>query len=467
MRNAAVACILAVACGLLAAAAVAAPTQVDVRIEGKTKTLFEGPILTEGHDVSSFKADGGSSAEDLETHPCDGIDPLDPSNVAPGPTPTAASVDAMTLAGEANALAGQWYPGFDDYFVKQWGADEADAERDGKAWGVLVNDVFTSVGGCQFQLAAGYEALWAYNASSSRPFLALFAVDAHYSSGARPLTATAQLGVPFAVEVLAYDDTAEDEPPPTPSRAGAEAFADADVSPVTTSAEGYETVQLASPATVATDGKGKASVTFTTPGWHRIMAGAALDGEGEEEAIRSNRLDVCVPAAGESGCGEEPSEDRLRVPARYASGGEAEREAPAPPDEATGSGGASPGSGDGSSGGVTTPSASGAPSQPLSRALGARTSKARVAVAITRLTRTQAVLRVSAPGSLTLRIAKRVGTAGRGRWRPVKTIALAARRAGELRIALPRLTAGRYRLSVTASAGASVARTLTVPGGRR
>jgi hypothetical protein len=472
LTTAAAAAMLAVA--LPCSVAQASPTQVVVRIEGKTKTLFEGPILSEGHDVSSFKADGGSSAEDLEAHPCDGINSLDPSNVAPGATPTAASVDAMTLAGEANALAGQWYPGFDDYFVKQWGAEEEDAEREGKSWGVLVNDVFTSVGGCQFQLGAGDEALWAYNAFASRPFLALFAADAHYSSGARPLTAAAQLGVPFAVEVLAYDDTAEDEPPATPSRAGAAPFPGADVSPVTTSAQGYETVQLASPATVASDGEGKASIVFATPGWHRIMAGAALDGEDEEAAIRSNRLDVCVPAAGESGCGAAPSEDELRVPARYA-GGEAERETPAPIGEVTGTGGGGPASSGGyasssatgSTGASTTPSASGTAPRPASGALGASMSKARVAVAITRFTSTQVVLRVSAPSKLTLQIAERVGTTRHGRWRRLKTIALTARNAGSLHVTLRRLGAGTYRLSAAAVGGTSAVRTLTVADGRR
>ena len=88
-----------------------------MRIEGRTRTLFEGPILTEGHDVSSFKADGGNAAEDLAEHPCDGINSWDPENLLPGPTSTAASVDAMNLIGETQAMAGQWYPGFNDYFV--------------------------------------------------------------------------------------------------------------------------------------------------------------------------------------------------------------------------------------------------------------------------------------------------------------------------------------------------------------
>jgi len=32
----------------------AALTEVNVRIEGASKTLFEGPILSEGHDVNVF-----------------------------------------------------------------------------------------------------------------------------------------------------------------------------------------------------------------------------------------------------------------------------------------------------------------------------------------------------------------------------------------------------------------------------
>jgi hypothetical protein len=465
MKHTAAACIAAVACGLLAAAAGpapanAAPTQVTVRIEGRTRTLFEGPILSEGHDVSSFKADGGNGAEDLEAHACDGIDAIDPGNVAPPPTPTAASVDAMSLIGEADAFAGQWYPGFDDYFVKQWGASEEDAEREGKSWGVLVNDVFTSVGGCQFQLGAGDEALWVYNAFASRPFLALFAADGHYGAGDRPLTATAQLGVPFAVEVLAYDDTAEDEPPATPSRAGAEPFAGADVSPVATSAQGFETLQSASPATVTSDGEGKARIVFQTPGWHRIMAGTEPDGEGEETAIRSNRLDVCVPADGESGCGEPPLEDRLRVP-QYA------EPEPEPEGETT-----APAHGETAGGGVEAMSTSdverapSASSRPASAALGSTASRP-VAIEIVRLSATRVLLRVSEPAELTLRIARRVGASRHAHWRAAKTIALAAHKAGSVQLELPRLSAGRYRLSVSAGGDNSVVRPFTVPGRQR
>lgn len=309
-----------IALALMASAAQATPTEVNVRIEGRTQTLFEGPILTEGHDVSSYKGDGGDEAEDIAEHPCDGINELDPGNTEPGPVPTAASVDAMNTIGETKAMAGQWYTGFNDYFVKQWGPEEENAESEGRSWGILVNNTYTPVGGCQYQLDTGDEVLWIYNAFEDRPILALFPAGADYAGGDRPLTALAQLGKPFQVEVLSYEDNTEDNPPAHPERTGAGPFADAEVAPVVTSKKGLEKLDLESPETVTTNAEGKATITFTTPGWHRLKAGGPIEAETqEEEVIRSNRLDVCVPAEGASGCGEPPAEDRLRVPPRYQS----------------------------------------------------------------------------------------------------------------------------------------------------
>jgi hypothetical protein len=308
-----------IALAIMASAAQATPTEVNVRIEGRTQTLFEGPILTEGHDISSYKGGGDEEAEDMAEHPCDGINPeLDPGNIEPGPVPTAASIDAINTIGETKAMAGQWYSGFNDYFVKQWGSEEENAESEGRAWGILVDNTFTTVGGCQYQLDTGDEVLWTYNAFEARPFFALFAASADYAGGDRPLTAVAQLDKPFQVEVLSYEDDTEDIPPAHPERTGAGPFAGAEVAPVVTSKKGLEKLDLESPETVTTDAEGKASITFTTPGWHRLKAGGPIDPEtDEEEAIRSNRLDVCVPAEGASGCGEPPAEDRLRVPPRY------------------------------------------------------------------------------------------------------------------------------------------------------
>jgi hypothetical protein len=293
---------------LAASAAQAAPTLVNVRIEGKSETLFEGPILTEGHEIEA--------SSDTQQRPCDGTN--NGANPTPGPTPTAASVDAMSLIGET--FDGRWYGGYDDYFITRWGPDQ---EEQGMSWGILVNNVFTDVGGCQYELRTGDEVLWAYNAFASKPFLALFGVAAGYTAGTRPLTATAELGKPFEVEVLDYDDDKEDEPPAAPERTGSSPYEGADVSPVQTSPKGFEKVETTSPETVTTKAGGKVSITFTTPGWHRIKA-TALNAKGEESAIRSNRLDVCVPTQGSTTCPDPFPEDQVRTPPHTAE--EAKRE---------------------------------------------------------------------------------------------------------------------------------------------
>src|ERR1700691_3100119 len=87
-----IATLILIALMIIATNAQAAPTLVNVRIEGKGETLFEGPVLTEGHDVKA--------SSDSQERPCDGINPLDPRNKTPAPTPTAASADAMSLIGE-------------------------------------------------------------------------------------------------------------------------------------------------------------------------------------------------------------------------------------------------------------------------------------------------------------------------------------------------------------------------------
>ncbi len=56
----------------------------------------------------------------------------------------------MSLIGET--FDGQWYGRrYDDYFITRWGPDEQSPE--GAYWGILVNNVFTNVGGCQYELA--------------------------------------------------------------------------------------------------------------------------------------------------------------------------------------------------------------------------------------------------------------------------------------------------------------------------
>jgi Domain of unknown function (DUF4430) len=282
----------------LAPAAQGAPTEVNVRIEGKTETLFEGPILTDGHKIRA--------SSDKKARTCDGTN--NGQNPAPRPTPIVSSVDAMSILGKG--FDGQWYNQYDDYFIKQWGPDGQD-EAHGEYWGILVNNVYTNVGGCQYQLDAGDEVLWAYDAFKEKPLLALF--PAGYTEGVRPLTATAELNQPFEVEVDAYEDDLENTPPASPERDGASPFAGATVAPVVSTVKGFEGIATESAEAKTTGADGKATFIFHTYGWHRIKATRLALG-GAEDAIRSNRLDVCVPEPPAADCGALPVDDEVRKP---------------------------------------------------------------------------------------------------------------------------------------------------------
>jgi hypothetical protein len=276
------------------ATAAAEPTDVRVRIVGKTETLFEGPVLTEGHDIEA--------SSDTEERPCDGVSPSDPENLTPGPTATAAAVDAMTIIGET--FNGVWYPGRNDYLITRWGPQ---AEAEGESWWILVNDTLLDVGGCHYQLHEGTEVLWSFfGGSENPPLLALFPAGSH--AAAPPLTATAELDVPFTVEVLS-NKPKSGKPPSAPERTGFSPYTrGATVAPVQTAANGFERPLVEAREAVTTDAEGNASLTFTTTGWHRIMASTS-------GTVRSNRLDVCVPAPGQESCGQPPVEDQTRAPA--------------------------------------------------------------------------------------------------------------------------------------------------------
>jgi hypothetical protein len=287
-----------------APAALAAPAEVNVRIEGETETLFEGPVLTDGHNIRGI-TDTKAPAWGRR---CNGLN--NGAHPTPGPTATAASVDAMAILGEG--FDGDWYGAgsFDDYFITQWGPERQDV-GEGDYWGVVVNNVFTSIGGCQYQVDSGDEVVWVYDAFGGRPQLVLYPGD--YSGGSVQLTAKATLDVPFEVTVVKWGhECCASTPPPSPTRSTA-AFEGAEVAPVVSTARGFERIDAASDETVETGPDGTATITFDTPGWHRIKATALS--AGVETAIRSNRLDVCVPAPPATDCAPQlPDDDHLRTP---------------------------------------------------------------------------------------------------------------------------------------------------------
>jgi hypothetical protein len=293
-----IAAFLAASFVLLAAPiAHAVPAQVHIRVEGKTETLFEGPILTDAHRVKA--------ANDSLWRRCNGVTALDPS-AAGGAVPMSATSDAMRILGET--FDGRWYSQWEDYFVERWGPD-AQNVASAEYWGLLVNNAFTDVGGCQYQLDAGDEVLWVYDAFDGRPRLLLYPAD--YSGGALPQSVTATLNQPFEVEVDSWSSSNEDVPPPSPTRSTS-FYPGAEVAPVETGVDGFQKVDVASSKTVVTGADGQASITFTEPGWHRIKATDLV--ASTEVAVRSNRLDVCVPQPPAVDCGPLPPDAVTRMP---------------------------------------------------------------------------------------------------------------------------------------------------------
>jgi hypothetical protein len=169
---------------LLPAAASAAPTAVDVRIEGKASTIFDGPVTTDAKVVNPTT--GGS-------HLCDGTN--FGANPTAGPTPTTALDDAALKGGFT--WGADWFgPGFPDYAINRVAAESA---TDSEFWGVFVNGLDPGVGGCQKLLNAGDEVLWAFDAFSKLGGLLLKAPRAAQTGA--PVVATAtDIATGFPVE---------------------------------------------------------------------------------------------------------------------------------------------------------------------------------------------------------------------------------------------------------------------------
>jgi hypothetical protein len=268
--------------GVLAVGSAGAAT-VDVRVEGATQTLFEGPVRSSGNPVRA--------ASDSRQRHCDATN--NSQRPTPGASATGAAVEGLRTAGMD--FDAKWFPGFDDYYINRFGADGENIDTY-TFWGVLVDDAFTDVGGCQAQVVDGDRVLWAYDAFHSRGFLKL-AVAGDTAATPTP-TATVVTGQPLTVSVTrAYGEK-------SPAFAG---LGGVTVAPVTTAANGVQSVQPTAPGAATTAPDGSADVIFATPGWHRVKADAGAGG-----AIRSNRLDVCVVSAPGGTCGAAPADTAVR-----------------------------------------------------------------------------------------------------------------------------------------------------------
>lgn len=255
---------------LASACAQATPITVNLRVEGSSATLYEGPVTTEGEtfETSSSK----------EPHPCDYAQngaakekgsEEDGDGGADSGTPTTALRDAALASGLA--FDAKWYgsgasgnenPG--DFLVSQVGLDSELTEAPYDAWGYAVDYTTAPVGGCQIALAPGSEVLWAYNYFNLKHLLSLAGpASANVGSSIAVHVVDGQTGTPIAGAAIGEDI------------AGATATI---------------------PGSPLTDAEGNATVTLAHTGTVKLKA-------TQSESVRSNAISVCVHNGNDGTCG--------------------------------------------------------------------------------------------------------------------------------------------------------------------
>jgi len=146
---------------------------VYLRVEGAKETIFEAPISTEGHFVTT--ASGG-------THICDGTN--NHASLTPGPTATSALDSASKQA--HFTWDGTFDQQYDDYFITRIGNS---AQTTTQFWGILIGYNFIPVGGCQQKVKQGDNILFAFDAFNKAHFLKLESSQ-HTTTVGNPITVT-------------------------------------------------------------------------------------------------------------------------------------------------------------------------------------------------------------------------------------------------------------------------------------
>src|SRR3954447_11735512 len=222
-----------------ASVAAAAPVTVNLRIEGPTATVFEGPVTT---DVRPFQFTAGA---DTAPHECDGT--AANGGTSPTPVPTRGAAVAAASFAAPFTTSGTFFhlpigsPSFAEVGGQSTGFDTAT----GAFLVEYRNGVGASLGSCGDPIANGDDVLFAYGTDTA-PLLKLGGPSA------------AAAGTPFSVQV-------------TDQKTGAP-------------------VAGATVGTATTDAAGNAAVTLGA-GVQRLKATKA-------GAIRSNALVVAVGAGG-------------------------------------------------------------------------------------------------------------------------------------------------------------------------
>lgn len=147
---------------LPAAPAAADPVTVQLRIEGASRTMFEGPVTT---DVRPFRFTGETAS-----HRCDGTAAAGGTSATPVPTRGAVIAHAAETA--PFDIAGTWHPQFGASFTTIDGESVAFDPATNRFLGEYENGTFASLGACADGVQEGDDVLFAYG-DGSETLLAL------------------------------------------------------------------------------------------------------------------------------------------------------------------------------------------------------------------------------------------------------------------------------------------------------
>jgi hypothetical protein len=251
------------------AAAEATPITVNLRVEGSSKTLYEGPVTAEGE---TFTTPAGEALHE-GPHPCDYAENGHSENekhevFTDGGTPTATPTSTLHHTALSSNLEfnAEWSTAYGDFLVTQVGPDVNEDKEPYASWGYAVNDTTAPVGGCQIALAPGNEVLWAYNYFNFKHLLSLSGpADASEGSPITVHVVDGQTGAPIAGATIGED-----------------------LAGVTMSLPGAPTTNASGDATVVLAHAGSVSLKATQP-----------------ESVRSNAISVCVHNGNDGTCGTQ------------------------------------------------------------------------------------------------------------------------------------------------------------------
>ena len=149
---------------IAAPSALAAPVTVDLRIEGPTRTLFEGPVTT---DVRTFRFTG-----DATQHRCDGT-AAENQGTSATPVPTRGAAVAEAAERTPFTIRGQWFDSLGSPSFNEIGGESVAFDPNTNQFlAEYKNARAASVGSCADPIGPGDRVLFAYS-DGDDPLLAL------------------------------------------------------------------------------------------------------------------------------------------------------------------------------------------------------------------------------------------------------------------------------------------------------